>query len=106
MGQRKISLVSLIEDRWIRDGSPALSWEDLMKRTLAADEELEKHGHTPLRLSEDIAKARIPIECIDISEGFTVTRFTPLISNPILAIKLGILIVISCQKSGRHSRKT
>ena len=41
---RRISLVGLIEQKWIRDGSPGLEWNQLLRRTIEADKELERAG--------------------------------------------------------------
>jgi len=41
---RQISLVGLIEQKWIRDGSPSLDWNQLLRRTIEADKELERAG--------------------------------------------------------------
>jgi len=37
-------LVGLIEQKWIRDGSPGLEWNQLLRRTIEADKELERAG--------------------------------------------------------------
>lgn len=50
---RRISLVGLIEQKWIEDGRPRLNWDDLLKRTMAADNELERKSYNPaLRFRE------------------------------------------------------
>ncbi len=44
---RWISLVGLIEQKWIRDGSPSLDWNQLLRRTIEADKELERVRANP-----------------------------------------------------------
>jgi hypothetical protein len=44
---KRTSLVGLIRQKWIKDGQPSLDWDDLRRRTIEADEELERIGLNP-----------------------------------------------------------
>ena len=49
MQSAKFSLAGLIERNWIEGGRPRLSWDDLLKRAIAADLQLEKLGMNPAK---------------------------------------------------------
>lgn len=44
---RKDSLTGSILERWLADGKPSLTWDDLVHRTIDADIEFERRGLTP-----------------------------------------------------------
>lgn len=59
MRSAKLTLAGFIESNWVKGGRPRLSWDDLLKRAIVADIQLEKLGLNPakkfriLRLARD-----------------------------------------------------
>ena len=44
---RRTSLTGQIMEQWHRDGKPTLTWQELLQRTVDADERLERIGLNP-----------------------------------------------------------
>jgi hypothetical protein len=47
MQSRDISLTGAVQQKWRTDGSPELTWAELLERTIAADVQLERRGLNP-----------------------------------------------------------
>ncbi len=44
---RRVSLTGFIEKQWLEDGNPELTVDELLERTIAADQKLQQAGFNP-----------------------------------------------------------
>jgi hypothetical protein len=72
-----MSLAGSVLERWLLDGKPSLSWGELVKRTIRADEELETIGLNPARVFRRHRQAGDTTEMERYVAGFYEYEFAP-----------------------------
>ena len=77
MQSRKISLTGFIEEKWLADGGPELTWADLLKRTIDADIQLAKLGFNPAPKFRQLRNDKNQVSMYTYINGFYQSPFAP-----------------------------